>query len=130
MDDMPGGAEMMEVNGNSRVIRLPLYINMHMIDRKYQVFASSGISSYLLTEENNEYHMMMNGTEDKMYGTYLNNRNYFAATVDFSIGVERQIGMKNRLRFQPYLQLPLKGIGVGKLPITSAGIRIGFIHNH
>jgi hypothetical protein len=130
MDDMPGGAEMMEVDGNNKVVRMPLYIQIYLIDRKYQVFASSGVSSYLMTEENNEYHMMVNGTEDKMYGSYPNNRNYFAATLDFSISVERQIGMKNRLRFQPYLQLPLKGIGVGKLPITSAGVRLGFMHNH
>jgi hypothetical protein len=130
MDDMPGGAEMMEVDGSSKLIRIPFHIQTQLIDRKYQVFVSSGVSSYLMTEENNEYHVMMNGTEHKMFGSYTNNRNYFAATLDFSAGIERQIGAKNQVRFQPYLHLPLKGIGVGKLPIRSAGIRIGFIHNH
>ena len=84
---------------------------------------------FKFVEENNMYHVMMNGTEEKMFKSYKKDRNYFATTIDFTIGYEKKIGKKNQLRIQPYLQLPVKGIGVGKLPLKSAGIRIAFTHN-
>lgn len=134
MDDMspgmPGGMEMMEVNGSSKVIRIPIQLRTDLFNKKnYTLFSSVGLSSYIMTEENNMYHVMMNGTEEKMFKSYKKDRNYFATTIDFTIGYEKKIGKKNQLRIQPYLQLPVKGIGVGKLPLKSAGIRIAFTHN-
>jgi hypothetical protein len=132
MDDMPmpGGAEMMEVNGSSRIVRIPLHIRADFIHQEnYRMFTSLGISSYILTEENNQYKLMMNGTENKMFGSYSENKKYFAATVDVSFGYERKLG-GSHIKLQPYLQLPVRGIGVGDLPIKSAGIRVGLTRNH
>jgi hypothetical protein len=132
MDEMGGmpGAEMMEVKGSSKVIRIPLHIRTDIIFQPtYRLFSSFGVSSYILTEENNQYEIMMNGSEEKMFGSYSRNKNYFAATADVSFGYERQLG-NNQIKFQPYLQIPVKGIGVGKLPIKSAGIRVGLTRSH
>ena len=72
---------------------------------------------------------MMNGTENKMFGSYSENKKYFAATVDVSFGYERKLG-GSHIKLQPYLQLPVRGIGVGDLPIKSAGMRVGLTRNH
>jgi hypothetical protein len=130
MDDMPGGAEMMEVNGSSRIIRIPLHVRADFIHRKkYRMFTSVGISSYILTEEDNQYKLMMNGTENKMSGSYSEDKKYSAATIDVSFGYERKLG-GSHINLQPYLQLPVRGIGVGDLSIRSAGIRVGMTRNH
>jgi hypothetical protein len=128
---MPGGAEMMNVDGTSKIVRIPIHVRTEIMDgRNYKAFGSMGISSYIMAEQNNLYSFMMNGSEEKMTASYAKNRSYVAATADLSLGLERKIGSENQIRFQPYLQLPLKGIGIGKLPIKSAGIRIALTHNH
>ena len=70
----------------------------------------------------------MNGAEQMMYGHYDNNRHYFAAAADIGIGYEQALGTKNNIRLQPYIQLPLKGIGVGQLQLMGAGVRVAIIH--
>jgi hypothetical protein len=132
MDEMSGmpGAEMMEVKGSSKIIRIPLHVRTDLINKlNYRIFSSLGISSYIMTEENNQYQVMMNGTEDKMFGSYMNDRNYFAATIDIAVGIEKRFGNKNYLGVHPYLQLPVRGIGVGRLPVRSAGLRVSLTHS-
>ena len=58
-----------------------------------------------------------------MHSTYKKDGRYFAAAADIGFGYEKDLG-KNHLRFEPYLQLPVKGIGVGDLRVKTAGIRI------
>ena len=123
---MPSGMEMKEVNGSSMIFEIPVHFRYSFLNKpKHSLYASTGFSSYFLTEEKNKYHTMMNGTESKMYGNYKQNRNYFAASFDFSLGMEKQIGKSSRLRLEPYIQLPTRAVGVGRLPVKSAGLRLG-----
>ncbi len=122
---MPAAMKVIEVNGASKVVEIPvhlLYDFSSKLDHRY--FFSAGFSSYILTTESNRYHTSLNGAEYMMYGTYKNNRSYFAASLDLAIGYEKNIGKKSNIRFQPYVQLPVKGIGVGNLKVTSAGVHI------
>ena len=93
------------------------------------IFSSAGISSYLLTSEKNDYLTLVNGTEQSMAGSYKKACRYFAATFDLSIGYEHTLGTTTRLRIEPYLQIPLKGIGVGSMPVKSAGLHIGLLRS-
>ena len=58
--------------------------------------------------------------------TYKQANRYFAAAIDLSIGYEFNIQKNRSLRMEPYLQIPLKGIGVGIMPVTSTGLHIGY----
>ena len=62
-----------------------------------------------------------------MTGSYKNVTKYFAATVDISAGYENKIGKFTSMRIEPYLQIPLKGIGVGSMPVMSAGLHVSII---
>jgi hypothetical protein len=68
---------------------------------------------------------MNNGNPEMLKGVYTNNKNYFAATVDIAAGYEQNIKGKFFLRMEPYIQIPIKHVGVGDLPVTSAGLHIG-----
>jgi hypothetical protein len=39
----------------------------------------------------------------------------------------RQLGKSGSLRIEPYIKLPVKGLGIGSLPIMSSGINVGLI---
>jgi hypothetical protein len=45
--------------------------------------------------------------------------------LNFSAGYEQYLGKLGSLRIEPYLRIPLAGMGTGNLPITSAGLNIG-----
>lgn len=123
---MPAAMEMIEVHGSSRILELPLHLRYDLsIKDNHRLFSSAGFSSFIMTEENNQYHTLLNGTEGKMYSSYKKDRRYFAAAVEFGLGYEKDLGKKGHIRFEPYLQLPVRGIGVGHLPVRSAGLRIG-----
>jgi hypothetical protein len=53
---------------------------------------------------------------------------YWFSIVNLSAGFEQHIGKIGNLRLEPYVRIPLSGIGTGKLPILSAGLNIGFTH--
>jgi hypothetical protein len=122
---MPSAMKIMAVDGYSKMIEIPVLFRYGFVQNsKRSFFSSAGFSSYILANENNQYHTSVNGTEQMMYGTYKNNKRYFAASLDLGIGYAQNFGNKNNIRFQPYLQIPLKGVGVGDLQIMGAGLRI------
>jgi hypothetical protein len=123
---MPSAMTVMEVDGSTGVIEIPVHFRYDVfknLGRRF--FSSTGFSSYIVTKESNQYHAAMNGAEEMVYGTYKNNRRYFAASADLSIGYEQNLGKKNKIRLQLYVKLPLKGIGVGDLQVMSRGLQAG-----
>lgn len=122
---MPAGTELIEVHGSSRVLEIPFHLRYDLLMKhNHRLFTTAGFSSYIMTEENNQYYTLLNGIQGKMYGSYKKDRRYFAAAIDLGFGYEKDLGNKMHIRFEPYLQLPLKGIGIGHLPVKSAGLRI------
>ncbi|MEO7293013.1 MAG: porin family protein, partial [Ginsengibacter sp.] len=122
---MPAGMKVIEVKGASNVVEIPVHLRYDIVNKKKsRFFSSAGFSSYILTKESNKYYTSLNGTDYIMYGTYKNNPSYFAASLDLAVGYEKNFGKKSNIRFQPYVQLPIKGIGVGNLKVTSAGVHI------
>ena len=123
---MPSGMDMLEVHGSSQIIEIPLHVRYDFAHKKaHRFYSLAGFSSYILTEENNQYDYMLNGTQGKMSGSYEQNQTYFASCIDFAFGYEKNLGYKTRLRIEPYIQLPVDGIGVGHLLVKSAGLRFG-----
>ena len=82
--------------------------------------------SYLLTNEENEYILLVNGAEMNVTSTYPDASKYFASAIDISFGYEYFFNPLTSLRIEPYVQIPLKGIGVGSMRVMSSGIHAGF----
>ena len=123
---MPPNMTLMSLKGNSKIIEVPVKFKYDFINNgRNNLFSSAGITSYLLTKETNNYHAMVNGSPQDMDKSYNDVTNYTAATFYFSAGFEHRILKRNKIRIEPYLQIPLKGIGVGKMPVTSAGLHLG-----
>ena len=123
---MPAGMEVVSLESTSCVFEIPTRFKYNLLHKnKADLFSSAGITSYILAREKNNYLMLHNGTKQNMTGLYKNGSKYFAATLDISLGYEHTIGKSSHLRIEPYLQIPLKGIGVGSLPVLSSGLRIG-----
>ncbi len=125
---MPPGMEIVSLEGNNYVWELPVKMKYDFINRnKNNFFLSAGVTSYIMTYEKNNYLVKMNGTQQTMVSSYKNKSKSLAATFDIGAGYEYKIGKSIHLRIEPYLQIPLKGMGVGSMRMLSSGLRVGLI---
>jgi hypothetical protein len=125
---MPPEMKIVNLKGSSALFEIPLKVRYNILYKKKAAISSSaGISSYLLTKEKNDYFTSMNGASENITGYYKNSSRYFAAAVDFSVGMEYKFSNSKKIRVEPYIQIPLKGIGMGTLPVMSVGLQLGFI---
>lgn len=125
-NSMPTGMQILSLEGNNYVWEIPLRAKYDFLRRKKSnFFSTAGITSYILTHEKNNYLVSMNGAQQTMISSYKNKSRSLAATLDISAGYEHKIGKTNHFRIEPYIQIPLKGMGVGAMPMISSGLRVG-----
>lgn len=123
---MPSDMKVMTIDGRSHVFEIPVKLRYNLVAKpKSLVFSAIGFSSYILTKEKNDYVTMRNGNLGQMTSNYKDVNRYIAATFNLSAGYEHKLGKRNSIRLEPYIQIPVKGIGVGSMPVTSAGLHIG-----
>ncbi|MEJ0080513.1 MAG: hypothetical protein WDM78_06050 [Puia sp.] len=62
------------------------------------------------------------------YKTYKNTTNNIFAIIQVSGGYEYSIGKNTTIRIEPYVKIPLQGVGIGSMPISSMGLYFGISH--
>lgn len=126
--DLPGGnpnyAYLENVKANCTVYEIPLRADYHFTKIKnHSWFISTGLSSYLMKKENYDYYYktMSGEVYDKNWA--INNRNkHFFSVLSFSGGYEYFFNKQFSFSAEPYINLPLKGVGEGKVKLNSGGI--------
>jgi hypothetical protein len=123
---MPADMQIISLKGSRNLFEIPLDVKYNIVYAKASsVFASAGISSYILLKENNQYHASVNGNQQNLKGLYKNVSTGLVSSIDFSIGYEHTIGKQSAVQIRPYMQIPVKGLGAGNMQILSTGINIG-----
>lgn len=126
-NDMPADMKLMSVKGNSSIIEIPLKFKYNVWQKKNNtVYTAAGVSSYILINEKNNYVTSVDGTMGNMYGNYTNTSGYFAGAINISAGYEHALKQNATIRVEPYISIPVKGIGMGSLPITTSGVHVLF----
>jgi len=125
---MPYGSIINSLESQSVLIEIPLKARYSLIETRNAVFfASAGASAYIITKEKNKYIITTNGNQEKMTATYDKNNYGLPAVANISIGYEHNVSPLLDIRIEPFLKISLKGIGIGSLPVTSAGLQVGII---
>jgi Outer membrane protein beta-barrel domain len=116
------------LNGNCSMFEIPVDIRFDFATGKnHGFFAKAGLSSYLMTSENYTF----NSNYPPYNRSFKNDtlRNNIFSILQISGGYERAISDKTKMRVEPYVKIPLQGIGRGYMPIASFGIYIGITHS-
>lgn len=122
---MPPGMIINKLKTHSTLIEIPISIKYDFYGSgKNRLFVNAGISSYIMLKEMNEYNVTLNGQQDKLTGMYKQKNWVMPAVASLSFGYQQQITRQSRLRIEPYIKIPLKGIGIGSLPVTTAGLQL------
>ncbi|MGZ5283969.1 MAG: outer membrane beta-barrel protein, partial [Bacteroidia bacterium] len=126
---MPANMLIESLNSTSTIIEIPVSLKYNFSKKKNTMYSKAGVSSYILTKESNKYQAVVNGQQQEINTTYSNTHSYFASDLRISAGYQHAVGKKLNIRVEPYIQIPLKGIGVGNMPVTTTGLQFVIIQN-
>jgi hypothetical protein len=122
--------DLQNVNGVCRMIEVPVNLKYNFITSiKTKWFATTGLSSYFMFKEGYTYNYLYNGTPGQKYYSYNSGSQNWFSVLNISAGYEHSIGNIGNLRLEPYLRIPLSGMGTGSLPIMSVGLNVGITHS-
>jgi hypothetical protein len=119
------------VDGSCDMFEIPLLLRYDFSSNKNGgFFAKGGFSSYLMRKQTYSGVSTHNGY-DTSWGPSSNypQENYFFSIIQLSGGYEFSISGKTKIQIEPYVKIPLQGIGSGSMPISSAGIYFGITHS-
>jgi len=126
---LPANTWIDDASGNCKMIEVPLVVKYDISTHKNSNwFATFGTSSYIMQKENYTYNYY--------YGTigpvphkkeYSNSSTNLFSALSISGGYTHRLGNFGDIRVEPYVKLPLSGMGTVKLPFSSTGLQIGVI---
>lgn len=117
--------DMMSIDANCYIYEIPLSLRYDLIQRnKYNLYAVGGVSSILMKSEWYGYHYKKNGVYHWAERTYSGNK-HFLSMADVSLGFEYKILPAFYFQAEPYIKLPVGGLGEGKIKLHSTGIQAG-----
>ena len=115
-----------DVDGSCTVLDIPLNLRYDLlVYPQSRLFGSLGLSSFLMQREHYSYDYLENNVRKQWNGEFANQNQHLFSILNLSAGYERRLGGHWRVQAEPYLKLPLAGVGQGKVRLTSAGVFLG-----
>ncbi|MDE3213784.1 MAG: hypothetical protein KGM98_11165, partial [Bacteroidota bacterium] len=120
----PGNNYLQSINSNCKVYEIPLtagyYLNK---SENHSWFLSMGLSTYLMKKESYEYfYKYPTGVTTTKYYAVTNQNHHYFSIVDLSGGYVHQFTKRVGVVIEPYVKIPVTGIGVQRIKLNSAGI--------
>jgi len=122
--------KILSVDGYCNMFEIPLNLSYYFANRNnHGFFVTTGLSSYLMKKEYYSYEASgYYGSPWTNDSTYFNSSKNLFSILQISGGYEFSIGKNTNIRIEPYVKIPLGGIGIGNMPISSMGIYFGISH--
>jgi len=112
-----------DVDGNCAMWEIPVNVRYDVAyNDKRRWFVSTGLSTYLMKSENYSlnFRSMGGGIYSSTYKSD-SNSNYIFSILNLSVGFERSLGKHFSIQAEPYLKIPMKGLGYGNMRMDSYG---------
>jgi hypothetical protein len=122
---LPSPDYLYRIDADCKVYEIPILLSYNFKrGKKYNLFAGAGLSSYLMKKESYDYIYKYPGddTEHKYNWSVSDQNRHFFSVMTLSAGYEQKIGKRLSISAEPYLKLPLSGVGEGKVKLNSAGV--------
>jgi hypothetical protein len=113
------------VKANCMVYEIPLNARYDFKEAKgFKIFASTGLSSYIMKKENYDYAYNSYGYPHYGEAAYTGNRHLFSV-LRVSGGIEKNISRTLSLHAAPAISVPLGGVGEGQVKLYSTELMVG-----
>ncbi len=112
------------IDANCKVYEIPVTVSYNFGKTKnHQWFIGGGLSSYLMKKESYDYYYKYpTGYVDTKSWSISNKNQHYFAILDISAGYQYNFNKRVSLIGEPYLKIPIKGVGAGKVKLNSGGI--------
>jgi hypothetical protein len=115
-----------DVAANCKVLDIPLNISYQVFGKGKNTLAfGTGLSSYLMLREHYRFDYDNNPALEPFRLDIANQNKHWFGVLNINATFQRRINSKFSAVAQPYLKLPLTGIGNGNVNLRSAGVALG-----
>ncbi len=122
-------ADVRNIDADCYVFDIPVSVRYDLFqNRKYNIYAVAGVSSYIMKKEAYIFSYVRNGMPNYGERTF-NNNSHLLAVAGISAGYERKINHRFSVIAESYFKMPLSGVGEGKVRLHSTGILLGLKYN-
>lgn len=122
----PQHTELVRIDGYCNMYEIPVNVRYDWrIKGEHKFFATAGSSSYLMNKESYNYVVQRYGMTYPGSKEYGHSTKDWFSVVNLSVGYQKTLGKIGDLRIEPYFKIPVSGLGIGSLPISSTGINFG-----
>jgi hypothetical protein len=122
----PGGnyPYLTDVEANCKVYEIPVGMSYSFAEHnKHKWFGSVALSSFIMKTEDYTYNYKNPAGQTYAYYQEVKNQNkHYFALLNLSGGYQYQLNKRVSMQAEPYIQIPLSGVGLGKIKLNSAGI--------
>ncbi len=126
----PSYLSLLSLDGGCKMVVVPLMVRYHFDIGSQPFFAGLGANAYFMKEEHYAYIAETNnGSRYEGNRLYKNSGNHLFSHLQLSAGYSYRLSPRTSLRAEPYFHIPLKKIGIGRMPLTSAGLQLGIIRD-
>lgn len=124
-DSYIGRLKILKIDADCIIYELPLLVRYDVIAGKnFRIYANAGLSSFIMKRENYKYHLTGSMGYVMKDSTYRSNKNFFSSA-GFAIGFEQKLFESIYIQAEPYIRMPMSGVGEGKVKLYSAGLQFG-----
>lgn len=122
----PSGYWLSGVSGDCKVYEIPVSIAFTFNpNKRLNIFAAVGATSMIMKKEDYVYTYKSYNAPAYNYRYGVKNRNeHLFATIDLSAGIQQNLNNRVFFRAEPYVSLPLHGVGLGNIKLKSAGVML------
>jgi len=117
------------VSADCQMFDIPVNVDYNFYNKHRNKFSiGTGISSYLMFHENYAYAYGAGGYGPANYNVASPGK-YYLSILNLQATYQRQINSKVGLDIQPYMKLPLSGVGLYNSRLQSTGVAVGLTWN-
>jgi hypothetical protein len=115
-----------EVDANCRILEIPLDFRYELLPRAtYSFYASAGLTSLILRNERYTYHYEINGDYVARTWSRPHGGQQALQMLRMAAGYERNLSARWVLQAEPFVNVPLNGVGFGNMRLSSTGLLLG-----
>ena len=119
------------VEGSCEMFDIPVNVRYDLSKgNKHRYFLSTGLSTYLMKqEEYHYYYQYTNGNPGYRARSYPSDEHHWLSILNVSAGFEKKLSKRLSIQGEPYLKIPLAGVGYGNLKLNSYGVYFSIRYN-
>lgn len=126
---VPGAQYLTKIGADCKVYEIPVSLTYNFSrSEKQGIFAGAAVSSLFMKKETYQYVYDYPGQPTYTYTkSYSNENKHFFSILTLSAGYQRKLTNFLSVAAEPYLKLPLTGVGHGKVKLSGGGVQFSFL---